>query len=74
MYSLIIKLVVNYNSRCTKDNKYSFIHSTDFNNNIIDEAGDENEVWKVAKYIINPKSESEWSMNINSKITDYKCL
>ena len=38
-----------------------------YNNNRIDVAGDENEVWKVAKDIINPNSETEWSMNINNK-------
>ena len=35
----------------------------DFNNNRIDLAGDENEIWKVAKEIINPNSNSsDWSL------------
>ena len=38
----------------------------------IDEAGDENEVWKVAKDIINPNNETEWSMNVNNKKTEDK--
>ena len=53
------------NSKIRKD-------STDFNNNRIDEAGDENEVWKVAKGIINPNTETDWSMNINNKKTEDK--
>ena len=42
----------------------------DANNNRIDAAKDENEVWKVAKEIINPMKENNWSMKINNIITD----
>ena len=41
----------------------------DFNNNRIDKANDENEVWKVAKEIINPNSNNtEWSLKSNDDI------
>ena len=42
----------------------------DHNNNRIDKAKDENEVWKIAKEIINPRKENNWSMQINNSITD----
>ena len=42
----------------------------DQNNNRIDEAQDENEVWKIATEIINPKSENNWSMKIDNKLTE----
>ena len=47
--------IAKVNSKIRKD-------STNFNNNRIDEAGDENEVWKITKDIINPQTETEWSI------------
>ena len=46
----------------------------DFNNNRIDEARDENEVWKVAKDIIIPMKDNNWSMNVNNNLTDDPAL
>ena len=43
---------------------------TDHNNNRIDAAKDENEVWKVAKEIISPTQEKVTSMKIDNKVTD----
>ena len=42
----------------------------DFNNNRIDNAENENEVWNVAKDIINPKKENSWSMKIENEIIE----
>ena len=44
--------------------------SIDFNNKRIDKANDENEVWKVAKEIINPTKENNWSIKIDNKLCD----
>ena len=45
------------------------IETRDFNNNRIDNAKDENEVWKVAKEIINPNgSNNDWSLKSNDEI------
>ena len=44
--------------------------SIDANNNRIDAAKDENEVWKVAKEIIMPNKESNWTMKSEGTITD----
>ena len=38
--------------------------------NRIDNAKDENEVWKVAKEIINPVKENNFSMKVNDVLTD----
>ena len=35
-------------------------NSIEFNNNKIEEAKDENEVWKVVNDVIQPKKENEW--------------
>ena len=42
----------------------------DANNNRIDDAKDENEVWKIAKDIINPMKENNLSMNINGSLSN----
>ena len=42
----------------------------DHNNNRIDNANDENEVWKVAKEIINPMKENLMTMKVNDKLTE----
>ena len=42
----------------------------DHNNNRIDKANNENEVWKVAKEIINPCASSKRSMLINDETTE----
>ena len=42
----------------------------DFNNKGKDNANDANEVWKVAKEIINPMNENNLSMKLNDSLTD----
>ena len=43
----------------------------DFNNNRVEEAENEGELWKIAKEVTNPKSNSEWKLNVDGKkITD----
>ena len=50
---------------------YSIKRDTiDHNNNRIDKAKDENEVWKVTKDIINPMKENNMSIKINNIITE----
>ena len=44
--------------------------TTDFNNNRIDNASDENEVWKIAKEIINPQNEQICAMKVNNELTE----
>ena len=45
----------------------------DHNNNRIDNAKDEQEVWKVTNDIINPNNENSWSININNVMTTDTC-
>ena len=42
--------------------------SVDFNNNRIEQANDENEVWKVVNDVIQPKKENDWSLKEGDKL------
>ena len=46
----------------------------DFNNNRIDRAGNENEVWKIANEISNPQKANDWSLKSDKDalITDHE--
>ena len=44
--------------------------TVDYNNNRIDNAKNDNEVWNITKEITNPSSNSNWSMLIDQKVTE----
>ena len=62
MFEKYKKLRNKVNSQIRKDNIY-------FNNERIKKANDENEIWKVAKEITNPRSVNSWSMLNKDEVT-----
>ena len=44
--------------------------TVDYNNNRIDNAKNDNEVWNITKEITNLSSNSNWSMLIDQKVTE----
>ena len=41
----------------------------DFNNNRVNEAKDDNEIWKIVKEVSNPNKSTEWSIKIGEETT-----
>ena len=45
--------------------------NVDFNNNRVNEANNESDLWKIANEVTNPKKASEWSRNMAGSLIQF---